>query len=314
MRSCISTTRLITAAVLLAGLPLGAAAAQSCLGFPLQPNQKSLALTADERGDLGGAGATFSMVSKANLSLSARLTQHEIDAGGGEGPKFYNWSAEAARPVFRDQTWGTNKSGNGGTCFIAEFGGMSSDAFSSTFVGAGLAYGLQISRFAIFAAPIIGMAGTSEVTDTYMNVKAGASARLGPIFVGFETTAPLQPEGALGWSTIHIGAAFGKATAIPATPVKTTSAGGSIAQVATQPGTASPAAPATGPTAGLKPYAIDDIEAMVKNSVAATRIVELSRRACLSFRVDDAAETRLRRVGAEPELLTGLRQSCYSAS
>ena len=53
---------------------------------------------------------------------------------------------------------------------------------------------------------------------------------------------------------------------------------------------------------------------MVGNGVTATRILELSYKACVNFKVDAAAETKLRRVGADQALIDGLKTRCYSAS
>lgn len=309
MRS--TTARVLAAAALFAGVPTGTAAAQSCIGFPLRPNQKLLASTIDERGEFGGIGITGSVVTRTNLSVAAQVTKHEVMISSDESLFMYQYAATASRPVFRN-TWGAHKSGLGGTCALAELGGSSFEGASSNFIGGGLGYGLLVNRFAVYGAPVLGVAFAQDVSDSYLNIRLGGSVRLGPVVLGFETTAPLAPDGAQGWSTVRFGYAFGKATPVPATPARTASGGSAIAQQAVAQSGAAPAA--SGPTAGLKPYGLEDIEAMIKNSVATARIVELSRRACVSFRVDDAAETRLRRVGAEPELLTGLRQACYSAS
>lgn len=314
MRRIPHTSRLLAAAATLACFPLSQAAAQSCLGFSLQPNQKSVSTTIDERGELGGIGATLSIVTKSNDSFSAQITKHEVDLGNAEFKMMYLWSASAARPVFRSRPWGSHKSGNGGTCVVAELGGMSFEGTSSNFVGGGLGYGLQVNRFAVYGAPLLGIAFAEEASDSYLNVRLGGSARLGPVFIGLETTAPLAPDGAQGWSTVRLGFAWGRATQIPASHRPGTSEAPSQGAASLQSAAAPINGNVSGPTAGLKPYAVDDIEAMIKNSVSASRILDLSRRACLSFRVDDASETRLRRVGAGPELLSGLRQSCYSAS
>jgi len=62
----------------------------------------------------------------------------------------------------------------------------------------------------------------------------------------------------------------------------------------------------------VKPYSIDDVTGMLANSLTSTRILDLTKRSCINFKMTEAYETRLRRAGAEPELLDGLKKTCYA--
>ena len=139
-----------------------------------------------------------------------------------------------------------------------------------------------------------------------MKLVFGGGARLGAFHLGADIGFPVQPSGGDPVTTFRLGFAWGKATEVPAVPVRRS---GATETSAAQSVVSGPAA-----SAGTKPYTLEDIEAMVKNSVPTSRIAQLSKQSCLRFRVDDTAETRLRRVGADAELLAALRQSCYSAS
>ncbi len=303
-----SPLRSFTAAAAIVALPLGQAAAQSCLGQQLDPNQKSVSLALNDYGDMGGGGGRAGMVTKSNVSFMAQVTKHDIDMGSAEFKPMYMFQARGARPVFRNTTWGSSKSGSG-TCMLLEFGGSSFEGTSATNAGIGLGYAINASRVSFYGAPVIGMVQSGEFNDSYVNLLVGASTRFGAIVLGADVTMPVEPEGGTNNISMHLGFAWGKATQIPATPVRPAAQSSSAAQSA-MPATNG----STGPTAGVKPYSVDDVEAMIKNTVSSARIVELSKRACLSFRMTEEAETRLRRVGADVELLTGLRQSCYSAS
>lgn len=301
------TTRVLATAAALVALPAGSALAQSCIGFPLQPNQMSLAMTINEAGEFGGIGPTFSMVTKKNLSIAAQFTQHDVEVGSAEYEKMTFWSAKAARPVFRSKSWGAHKSGLGGTCGVLEAGGSSFQGNGSNFVGGGVGYGLAHSRFAVYGAPVLGMAFAENANDSFFKLMLGASVRLRMVYLGWDINMPIEPSGQQNVQNVRFGYAWGRATQLPATPVKTGAAVTQQAEAANAGGTPTP-------TAGLKPYALEDIEGMLKNGVATARILDLSKRACLSFRLNDETDTRLRRLGADPELLTGLRQSCYSAN
>jgi TM2 domain-containing membrane protein YozV len=63
-----------------------------------------------------------------------------------------------------------------------------------------------------------------------------------------------------------------------------------------------------------KPYSLEDLTELVRNGVRTSRVLELVRADCISFRMDDKTETRLRRSGADAELLAGLRSVCQAGS
>jgi hypothetical protein len=62
---------------------------------------------------------------------------------------------------------------------------------------------------------------------------------------------------------------------------------------------------------GGVPYTLDQIVALVEGDWSGTDILALVRDECISFRVTQPAESRLRSAGAGEALVTGLRDVCY---
>jgi len=289
------------------GLP-ASLAAQSCMGYALAPSQHSASfvVAGQPAGIDAGPGASLSGVLKNNASYAVQASQHYIDMGTIDWEMMYFWQAQVARPVMR--TKALQNGGSASPCVLVELGGSSFMGTSSTNAGLGFGYSINAPRYALFAAPFVGMMQSGDFSDSYVKLLFGGGTRLRALHLGMDVNVPVQPEGGETTWNLRLGFAWGKATAVPVAPARTSS----TMQSGASQNSAGSAAPA--PSAGAKPYTIDDVEAMVKNSVPSARIVELSKQACLSFRMNDDADTRLRRVGADAALLSGLRQSCYSAS
>jgi hypothetical protein len=302
----LSTVRSLLVAGVVAGIP-ASLSAQSCMGYALAPNQHaaSFVVAGQPEGIDPGPGASISGVLKNNASYAFQASQHYIDTGNIDWEMMYFWQAQVARPVMNTRT--LQSGATAGPCVLLELGGSSFMESSSTMAGIGFGYSINAPRYAFFAAPFAGIASAGEVSDSYVKLLFGGGTRFGALHLGTDVTMPVQPSGGETTWNLRIGFGWGKATQLPASPVRTASTQGTVA------GGAAATSSAT-PSAGAKPYTIDDIEAMVKNGVATGRVLELSKQACLSFRMNDDADTRLRRVGADAALLSGLRQSCYSAS
>jgi hypothetical protein len=284
-------------------------AAQSCMGYALAPSQHaaSFVVNGQPEGIDPGPGFSLSGVLKNNASYAVQMSQHYIDTGNIDWEMMYFWQAQAARPVMRTKTLASGATA--GPCVLLELGGSSFMETSSTIAGAGFGYSINAPKYALFAAPFAGMVSSGEFSDTYVKLLFGGGTRFGKLLVGTDVTVPVQPSGGETTWNLRLGFGWGKATQIPVAPART-----GTTQSGAPQSIAGGAAAAATPSAGAKPYTIEDIEAMVKNGVATTRVLELSKQACLSFRMNDDADTRLRRVGADAALLSGLRQSCYSAS
>ncbi len=302
-----SLLRSIIVAGAVAGTP-AALAAQSCLGYALAPSQHSVSFDIADRGFDPGPGGEIAGVLKNNGSYAFQTSMFYIDNGGPDFDKMYFWQLQVAQPVLRNKYSAGTTEAPRGPCALLELGGSSYLESTSTNAGIGLGYSLNGPRYAAFAAPMFGMVQAGDFNDTYVKLLVGGGLRLGALHLGADVGFPVQPSGGDPVTTFRLGFAWGKATQVPATPVRT-----STTQSSSVGGTAATTASAVS-TAGTKPYTLEDVEAMVKNSVPTARIVQLSKQSCLGFRMDDASETRLRRIGADAELLAGLRQSCYSAS
>lgn len=296
-----SLLRSIFVAGAVAGVP-ASLAAQSCMGYALAPNQHaaSFVIAGQPEGIDPGPGGSISGVLKNNASYAFQTSLHYIDMGSVDFEHMYLWNAQVARPVLRKTA-----DASAGPCVLLELGGSSFMETTSTNGGVGFGYSLNAPKYALFAAPFAGMVQSGEFSDTYVKLLFGGGTRLGALHLGMDVNVPVAPSGGETTWNLRVGFAWGKATAIPATPVRTTG----TTENASQAAIVTPAV-----SAGTKPYTIDDIEAMVKNAVPTPRILDLSKKACLSFRMNDVSETRLRRIGADAELLNGLRTSCYAAS
>lgn len=303
-----SLLRSIIVAGAVAGVP-ASLAAQSCMGYALQPNQHAATfVVAGQPAPYDpGPGGAISGVLKNNASYALQISTHYVDMGGPDWEMMNLWHAQVARPVMRTKT--LQSGATAGPCVLVELGGSSFMGNTGTNAGVGFGYSMNASRYALFAAPFAGIASAGDASDSYVKLLFGGGTRLGALHLGTDVTVPVQPSGGETTWNLRLGFGWGKATALPTPAVRTSSNSSTVTGevVAATPASATPAA-------GTKPYTIDDVEAMVKNGVATTRIVQLSKQSCLRFRVDDATETRLRRVGADADLLNGLRQSCYSAS
>lgn len=303
--------------LLVAGAVAGAPAslvAQSCMGYALAPNQHaaSFVVNGQPEGIDPGPGASMAGVLKNNASYALQASQHYIDTGNIDWEMMYFWQAQVARPVMRTKT--LQSGATAGPCVLIEFGGTSFMESSSTNVGAGFGYSINAPRYALFASPFIGMASAGEASDSYIKLLFGGGTRFGAFLVGTDVTVPVQPSGGETTWNLRLGFGWGKATQLPAAPARTASTAGTQTTMAGGAAATTSSSATAAASAGTKPYALDDIEAMVKNGVATTRVLELSKQSCLSFRMNDDADTRLRRVGADAALLSGLRQACYSAS
>ena len=301
--------RSIIVAGVVAGVP-ASLTAQSCMGYALAPSQHAASfVVAGQPTPIDpGPGASMSGVLKNNASYAVQLSQHYIDTGNIDWEMMYFWQAQVARPVMRTKTLESGASA--GPCVLLEFGGSSFMETSATNAGVGFGYSLNAPRYALFAAPFAGMMQSGDFSDTYVKLVFGGGTRFRALHLGMDVNVPVQPSGGKATWNLRLGFGWGKATQVPVKPARPTGSSQSSA-----PQSVAGAATATSvPSAGAKPYTIDDVEAMVKNSVPTARIIELSKQACLSFRMNDDADTRLRRVGADAALLSGLRQSCYSAS
>lgn len=292
-----------------AGVP-ATLAAQSCMGYALAPNQHaaSFVVAGQPEGIDPGPGASISGVLKSNTSYAFQASQHYIETGSIDWEMMYFWNALVAQPVMRTKTLQSGATAS--PCVLVELGGSSFMETSGTNAGVGFGYSLNAPRYALFAAPFAGMMKSGDFSDTYVKLVFGGGTRFKALLLGMDVNVPVQPSGGETTWNLRLGFGWGKATQVPVKPVRTSSTSESAAPQSGG-GTATAAA---APSAGAKPYTIDDVEAMVKNSVPNARILELSKQACLSFRMNDDADTRLRRVGADAALLSGLRQSCYSAS
>lgn len=185
-------------------------------------------------------------------------------------------------------------------CALMEFASLYYDdiTVASASVGPGVAY--QMDALTLMAAPML---SASAFTGPYaVLLRTSAAYRSGRWYGGTDLTFG---SGGMGY-TLRGGYVLGSA----AEPVATAPA--------REPGPptvapAEPTAEAAPPAAGTAPYSLDDVKAMLVNGVPTSRILQLATRACLDFRMNDAAVTELRRHGADPELLRGLAEACYSA-
>lgn len=298
--------------LIVAGAVAGAPAslvAQSCMGYALAPSQHaaSFVVNGQPEGIDPGPGASIAGVLKNNASYAFQASQHYIDTGNIDWEMMYFWQAQVARPVMRRTT--LQSGATAGPCVLVELGGSSFMESSSTMAGVGFGYSLNAARYALFASPFIGIASAGEVSDSYIKLLFGGGTRFGAFLVGTDVTVPVQPSGGETTWNLRLGFGWGKATQVPVAPARTATTQTTMAGATTATSSTNAA-----PSAGTKPYTLEDIEAMVKNGITTARVLELSKQACLSFRMNDEADTRLRRVGADAALLSGLRQSCYSAS
>ena len=305
-----SLLRSFVVAGAVAGVP-ASLAAQSCMGFALGPNQHSATFVVAGMPSPydPGPGGALAGVLKNNASYAFQLSTHYVDMGGPDWEMMNRWQVTVGRPVLQTRTLASGATA--GPCALVELGGSSFMGNSGTNAGFGFGYSMNGPKYALFAAPFLGIASAGDASDSYIKLVFGGGTRLGVLQLGSDVTVPVAPSGGDATWNFRIGFGWGKATAIPVRPSRnspttgTTMAGGAVATTTTS---------SAAPSAGTKPYALEDIEAMVKNGVATARILELSKQSCLSFRMSDDADTRLRRVGADAALLSGLRQSCYSAS
>lgn len=154
--------------------------------------------------------------------------------------------------------------------------------------------------------------GSASASETGLNVFGGL--RAGRLFGEARYTTAGAGELILSGGILFGGGGKPAASAAIRAPANQTQAE-ATKPAASQAETSVPAAskPNT-PSAGTKPYSLDDVTAMVGNGVGTARILDLARRTCVSFRMDDPTETKLRRVGADPDLLTGLRNVCFSSN
>lgn len=283
------------------------AQAQSCLGFPLAPGQKTLGARVDQRIEADAAGLHFGSVSKGGkISTSFDFMHYAPDTPTGV-IMIDHMDLRLSGPLFR----GAGAPTESGICGIFELGGTFHQiAGNMTTYGGGLGYAKNLGKVSMFGAGTMGMMSFESASESYFNVLGGIAAMSGPVMISMDLLMPVSPSGAEAVMGMRIGFRWGKAGTIaprPASMVQQSGTQQTMAQAAPQP------APQPGPTAGLKPYSVEDVEAMVKNGVTTSRILEQTYRACVTFRVTDATETQLRRVGAAPELIDGLRKQCYSA-
>jgi hypothetical protein len=303
-----SLLRSIIVAGAVAGVPTSLVA-QSCMGFALAPNQHSATFVVAGMPTPydPGPGGALAGVLKNNASYAFQLSTHYVDMGGPDWEMMNRWQVTVGRPVLQTRTLASGATA--GPCALVELGGSSFMGSTGTNAGFGFGYSMNAPRYALFAAPFLGIASAGDASDSYIKLVFGGGTRLGVLQLGTDVTVPVAPSGSETTWNFRIGFGWGKATAIPVRPSRT-----SPTQSSTIAGGAAATTTSAAPVAGAKPYALEDIEAMVKNGVATARILELSKQSCLAFRVNDDADTRLRRVGADAALLAGLRQSCYSAS
>ena len=275
--------------------------AQSCLGFPLQPGQRSLGFQIATGFEDGGPGGFYSQVNRSGTSLHVDWVSYQIWDGPDIIDERAAVSARFAHPVKLGQ-----QSGPARVCAAYDFGMVTGET-SGLRAGYGLFYAIT-SRFgSAYAGPMLLGAFSEDGNSSGVGFLAGVSGRLGPVLLNVAAEPPVLPFDFEPALHIRFGFAWGRAVS-PPPPVQTTPSRPAAIIVPPAPGVA------TAQTPSVAPYALDDITAMVKNDVSTKRILELAQRACLSFRMNDAADTQLRRVGADPELLTGLRGTCYSAS
>jgi hypothetical protein len=64
-------------------------------------------------------------------------------------------------------------------------------------------------------------------------------------------------------------------------------------------------------TAQADPYTLADVQLWISSGVKTARVLRLAQGRCIGFQVDAAAESELRRVGADDTLLNGLRSVCH---
>ena len=301
--------------------------AQSCLAQPLVNGEKQLAFTMDDASTPGGAigwrggkdGIEY-VIDAAYLAppfpeasgvLFGRL------AMGGNLESDAKQQARAARP---DNAKGKMP------CGLFEMAGNWTGEASPVIYTLGLGYAFGNDRMSAYAAPAAGF-GDKGVGFVFQAV-GGAVMRSGVWFAGADMKMPLNtPNSEIG-IRFKGGFVFGKAAAPKpvappmATPAENTvgsNAGnilgtaaqaGAPAAAATQPATTATATTTTAAT--TKPYSVDDITGMLSNSLSTTRILDLTRRSCINFKMTEMYETKLRRAGAEPELLEGLKKTCYT--
>jgi hypothetical protein len=60
-----------------------------------------------------------------------------------------------------------------------------------------------------------------------------------------------------------------------------------------------------------QPYTLDQIEGLIEAGLSPSVILDMVRPDCLAFRIDTAAEERLRSAGATDEFVEGLRGVCF---
>jgi|GEM_PF-527658 len=179
----------------------------------------------------------------------------------------------------------------------------------NTYAGAGLGY---YSTSVEYDSGI--GSGSVSASETGLNVFGGL--RAGRLFGEARYTTAGAGELMLSAGILFGSGGRAGATATVRAPSDPTASQAEVSPpAASQEETPGPAAakPNT-PSAGTKPYSLEDVTAMVSNNVATARILDLARRTCVSFRMDDQTETKLRRVGADPDLLTGLRNVCFSSN
>lgn len=329
------------ATIIAAMTVLGAApaAAQSCLAQPLSRGQKNVAMILGQNSSWAGAyGKRDAKGNGEEEYLDIGYTPSPVAGQPGLGTMrfsyaapFRNESEMAARAASPTASRGFVP------CGVLESTAMFVDDYSAYTIAIGGGYAVGTDVSSAYATPIIGWG--NEGIGMFINARLGSAYRKGPWYAAAELTVPLNAENAESAFALRLGYTWGQAipftgtpTATPATPARGALIGSMAATAAQQgasqgtqappaqptatapaPVQSAPASTPTGPVAGAKPYSADDIAAMVGNNLTTQRILDLTRRSCVNFRMNDALETRFRRAGAEPELLDGLRKTCFSA-